>query len=145
VAVNNLVYVPQGDWNRVTTLAELEAQIQQAETDGKPLLVDFSATWCNPCKEMELATFHHEDVEPLIKTRFHLVKIDVTEGTDEHGIMQDAFGSATLPSVLVYGKDAKLGEHLETLRAGQPMPAAAVHFKTFVDAKTFLAKVEPVE
>lgn len=145
VAVNNLVYVPQGDWNRVTTLAELEAQIQQAEADGKPLLVDFSATWCNPCKEMELATFHHEDVEPLLKSRFHLVKIDVTDGTDEHGTMQAAFGSATLPSVLVYPKGAGLVAHFETLRAGQPMPEAAVHFKTFVDAETFLAKVEPMK
>jgi len=144
VAVNNLVYVPQGDWNRVTTIAELETQIQKAEADGKPLLLDFSATWCNPCKEMELATFHHEDVEPLLKARFHLVKIDVTDGTDEHGAMQTAFASATLPSVLVYPKDTKLGEHVPTLRAGQPMPEAAVHFKTFVDAETFLAKVEPL-
>lgn len=141
VAANNLVYVPQ-DWARVTTLAELEAEIGKAEADGKPLLVDFAATWCNPCKELELLTFHHEDVEPLIESRFHLVKIDVTEGTDEQSTMQAAFGSATLPSVLVYGKDARLGAHLATLRAGEPMPEPAVRFKTFVDAKTFLAGIE---
>lgn len=144
VAVNNLVYVPPGDWNRVTTLAELEAQIQAAEANGKPLLVDFSATWCNPCKEMELATFHHEEVEPLLEARFHLVKVDVTDGTDEQGTMQSAFGSATLPSVLVYPKDAGLSAHLPTLREGKPMPEAAVHFKTFVDAETFLAKLQPL-
>lgn len=144
VAVNNLVYVPPGEWVRVTTLAELEAQIQAAEANGKPLLVDFSATWCNPCKEMELATFHHEEVEPLLESRFHLVKVDVTDGTDEQGTMQAAFGSATLPSVLVYPKDAKLTAHLATLREGKPMPAAAVHFKTFVDAKTFLDEIHPL-
>lgn len=145
VAVNNLVYVPTADWHKVTTIDGLEAEIRQAEADGKPLLIDFAAAWCLPCKEMELATFHDEKVEPLLSWRFHLVKVDVTDGTDEHGLMQSAFGSATLPSVLVYGKDVKLSAQLETLRAGQPMPEAAVHFKTFVDAETFLAKVEPIE
>jgi thiol:disulfide interchange protein len=93
---------------------------------------------------MELATFHHEEVEPLLSTRFHLVKVDVTEGTDEQSTMQEAFGSATLPSVLVYGADVDLASHLPALRQGEPMPAAAVHFKTFVDAATFLAEIEPV-
>jgi thioredoxin:protein disulfide reductase len=144
VAVNNLVYVPPGEWVRVTTLAELEAQIQQAEANGKPLLVDFSATWCTPCKEMELLTFHDERVEPLLASRFQLVKVDVTDGTPEQSTMQAAFGSGTLPSVLVYPKDVRLGEHLELLRAGQPLPEAAVRFKTFVDAETFLASIEPI-
>lgn len=145
VVINNLMYVPPANWTTVTTVAGLEAEIQRAEAEDKPLLIDFAAKWCNPCKELELFTFHHEKVEPLLSERFHLVKIDVTEGTDEQSAMQAAFGSATLPSVLVYGKDVDLVAHLDALRAGQPMPEAAVHFKTFVDAETFLAKVEPVE
>ncbi len=144
VAVNNLVYVPPANWHKVTTIAELEAEIVQAQADERPLLLDFAATWCTPCKEMELATFHDETVEPMLSSRFHLVKIDVTEGTDEQGLLQSAFGSATLPSVLVYGKDARLGQHFEQLRAGQAMPEAAVHFKTFVDAKVFFEKVDPI-
>jgi thioredoxin:protein disulfide reductase len=145
VAVNNLVYVSSADWHKVTTIEQLEAEIGQAQADGKPILIDFSATWCNPCKEMELLTFHDETVEPILASRFHLVKVDVTAGTDEQGLMQAAFGSAMLPSVLVYGTQTKLGEHLETLRQGQPMPAAAVHFKTLVDAETFLDEVAPVQ
>lgn len=143
VAVNNLVYVPS-DWVRVTTMAELEAQIQQAEDEGKPLLIDFAATWCTPCKELELLTFHDERVEPLVKARFHPVKIDVTDGTKEHGAMQAAFASATLPSVLVYPSSAKLVEHLGTLREGKPMPEPAVRFATFVEAEPFLAAIETV-
>ena len=145
VAVNNLVYVPPANWHRVTTVAELETQIQQAETDGKPILIDFAAKWCLPCKEMELGTFHDENVEPILSTRFHLIKVDVTEGTDDHGTMQDAFGSATLPSVLVYPKDVKLSGHFEALRKGEVMPAAPVHFTTLVDADAFLEQVEPIE
>lgn len=145
VAVNNLVYVPPASWNRVTTVAELEAQIQQAEAEDKPLLIDFAATWCNPCKEMELGTFHHETVEPLLSSRFHLVKIDVTEGTDDHGLMQEAFASATLPSVLAYPTGAGLSGHLAALRTGEPMPEPAARFQTVVEPEVFLAAIEPIE
>ncbi|MCX4244451.1 protein-disulfide reductase DsbD family protein [Paraliomyxa miuraensis] len=145
VAVNNLVYVPPANWHQVTTVAQLEAEITAAEAEGKPLLIDFAATWCNPCKEMELSTFHHETVEPLLSTRFHLVKIDVTEGTDEHGTMQDAFASATLPSVLVYPSSASLSQHLSALREGKLMPQAAAHFHEVVEAEEFLEAIEPIE
>lgn len=145
VAVNNLVYVPPANWHQVTTVAQLEAEITAAEAEGKPLLIDFAATWCNPCKEMEKGTFHHETVEPLLSTRFYLVKIDVSEGTDDHGTMQDAFASATLPSVLAYPSNAGLSAHLPALREGKAMPEAAAHFDTVVEPEIFLAAIEPIE
>jgi len=145
VAVNNLVYVPPANWHEVTTIAALETEIQQAEADGKPIVIDFAASWCNPCKEMELATFHDEKVEPMLSSRFHLIKIDVSKGTDEHGLMQDAFASVTLPSVLVYGKDVHLSESFANLREGAPMPAAAVHFKSVVEAEPFFDAVDPIQ
>lgn len=144
VAVNNIMYVEPMDWQTVTTIDELEAQIEKAEADEKPVLIDFAAKWCLPCKEMDKLTFHHETVEPLISTRFHLVKVDVTEGTDDHGLMQEAFGSATLPSVLVYEPTAQLSGHFEALRKGEAMPEPAVRFDTQVDAETFLEKVQPI-
>ena len=145
VGVNNLVYVPPMDWHKATTVAELEAHLTQAEADDKPILIDFAATWCNPCKEMELKTFHDETVEPVLAKRFFLIKVDVTEGSDDQGLMQSAFGSATLPSVLAYPSDAGLSQHFEALRAGEAMPPAAAHFKTFVEAEPFLEQVDPVE
>ncbi|MCH9688292.1 MAG: thioredoxin family protein [Deltaproteobacteria bacterium] len=144
VAVNNLMYAPSS-WVRVTTLDEFEAEIAKAEEAGKPVAIDFAASWCVPCKEMELATFHDEKVEPLLTTRFYLIKVDVSDGTDEQSLMQNAFGSATLPSVLIYGKDITLSQHLAGMREGSPMPPAPVHFKTFVNADEFLAKIQTVQ
>ncbi|MCA9710507.1 MAG: thioredoxin family protein [Myxococcales bacterium] len=145
VAVNNLVYVPPMSWHHATTVAQLEAHIAAAELEDEPILIDFAATWCTPCKEMELLTFHDERVEPLLAGRFFLIKVDVTDGTDDQGLMQAAFGSATLPSVLAYPSKAGLSGHFEALRKGEPLPPAAAHFTTFVDAETFLAQIEPVE
>lgn len=145
VSVNNLLYVPPMEWNEVATLDEFATEIGEAEAAGKPILIDFAAEWCVPCKEMEVQTFHDETVEPRLAADFHLIKIDATDPSDEQEAMKDAFASGTLPSVLVYASDAKLSDHLETLRAGEPMPPAAAHFKTFVEAEEFSAAIADIE
>jgi thiol:disulfide interchange protein DsbD len=131
-------------WHEVRSIDDLERAVAQAEADERPILVDFSATWCTPCLEMEVQTFHDERVEPVLATRFALIKIDVSDPTDDQSRIQDATRSGTLPAVLVYGKDAGLSRHMAALRAGEALPQPAVRFDTFVEAEVFLAKIETV-
>jgi thiol:disulfide interchange protein DsbD len=145
VALNNVLYVPPMAWQDVTTFAELEQAVKQAEDDGKPILIDFAAEWCLPCKEMELQTFHDDAVEPRLARDFALVKIDVTDPTDEQEAMKGAFAGGTLPAVIVYASDAKLSASLPAMRDGAPAPTPAEHFKTFVDAQEFLGAIENVD
>ncbi len=145
VSLNNVLYVPPMEWNEVATLDELTASIEQAEADGKPVLIDFAATWCLPCQEMEKQTFHHVDVEPRLAKDFHLIKIDVTDPSEDQDKMKDAFDSGTLPSVLLYGTDTKLSGAFEALREGRAMPAATAHFKTFVEAEAFAEALDNAE
>jgi thiol:disulfide interchange protein DsbD len=145
IGVNNVLYVPPLQWSHVTTFADLERSLQQAESQRKPVLVDFSAKWCLPCKELELQTFHHDSVEPLLGERFALIKIDLTDPTADQETMQQAFNSGTLPSVVVYGSDTALSGHLDAIKAGGPLPRPDAHFATFVEADAFLAKIEGIE
>ena len=144
VALNNFLYVPSGAWRQVETLAELEDALRGANDRHVPIVIDFGATWCAPCLEMEKLTFHAPGVEPVLTSRFELIKIDVTQETPEKRAIQKSFASGTLPAVLVYPSTAALGEHLDELRSGAAMPPPAVHLKKFTPADEFSALIAPV-
>ena len=142
LALNNFMHV-ELPWRHAETIDELDRVLADANAD-KPVLIDFAASWCLPCKEMELQTFADPTVKQMLVDRYELVKIDVSDGTDDQSRLQEAFGSETLPSVLVYGGKAGLRGLLPELRDGGQMPEPAVRFATLVDVTTFLQAIEPV-
>lgn len=58
------------------------AKLEQAKKQGIPVVMDFSATWCVPCHEMERYTF--SDPQVMEKLRGYLkLKVDVTDPDNE--------------------------------------------------------------
>ena len=85
--------------------------MQVALSEGKPLLVDFSAEWCVACKELEHFTFSDERVIELAKS-FVTVRGDATQQTPEiQGLMQK-YGIVGLPWVAFVTPDGTILKHL---------------------------------
>lgn len=52
--------------------------MEQARKSHKPVIVDFSATWCTPCRELEDITFRDPAVVKQAQDNFVMVKVDLT-------------------------------------------------------------------
>jgi thioredoxin:protein disulfide reductase len=66
--------------NFITVSSPADLDAVMARDTGKPVLIEFTADWCVPCKEMELVTFQNEQVRQRLR-KFLLVKVDLTKDT----------------------------------------------------------------
>jgi thioredoxin:protein disulfide reductase len=78
----------------------------RAESEHKPLLVDFGASWCGACKELDEKTFPDARVRAE-GARFVSLHVDATDDDDpEVGRVRKKYGvTEGLPVVLLFGTD----------------------------------------
>ncbi|NVB41274.1 thioredoxin [Pseudenhygromyxa sp. WMMC2535] len=90
-----------------TTDANFDAEVLQAST---PVLVDFWATWCAPCKAMEP---HLQKIQDDLGSQLKIVKMNV----EENQATSTRYKVMKLPTILIF----KGGEVVDKL-AGNPGP-----------------------
>ncbi|MEM5570524.1 protein-disulfide reductase DsbD [Aliarcobacter butzleri] len=88
-------------FKKVRNIQELELAIKNS---NKPVMLDFWASWCVSCKELEEITFQDEQVINKLQ-EFTLLKADVTENNDEDKALQKKFGVVGPPALIFWDKD----------------------------------------
>ena len=62
---------------------------------GQPVLVDFFATWCQPCKMMHPIL---EQVKEVLGDRIRIIKVDV----DKYGVTASQYGIQSVPTLMLF-------------------------------------------
>uniref|UniRef100_A0A7S2MV31 Thioredoxin domain-containing protein n=1 Tax=Helicotheca tamesis TaxID=374047 RepID=A0A7S2MV31_9STRA len=79
---NNPVFsLRGGEVLEPATLTDVDSIIMRASAEGKAVVIDFSATWCGPCK-MIAPIYHKLSESPSLKDRAVFLKVDVDENPD---------------------------------------------------------------
>jgi len=79
---------------RLTFVESYEQGVELAEADGKPLLVFFTAPWCNFCHQLAADAFTHEQVVGL-SGQFICVLVDA----DAHPELCQHFHVRSFPTI----------------------------------------------
>ena len=91
-------------FERVNSIAALEARINQAAANHQPVMLDFYADWCISCKEMETYTFADPRVKQALKG-YVLLQADVTNNSDDDKALLTKFNLIGPPAILFFGLD----------------------------------------
>lgn len=95
------VQFPTGKFVNVANLAELKTTVEQANQQGKFVMVDLYAEWCVACKEFEKYTFPKPEVQAAFEN-YVLVKIDLTEPNQTSQEFMDYYQVLGLPTILLF-------------------------------------------
>ena len=85
-------------------LGDEAAAFAKAAAEGKGVMVDFSATWCVPCSELEL-TFADPDAYAAITEHFVPLKFDVSNDDEVSAERRKRYRAETLPAVVYMSAD----------------------------------------
>ena len=88
-------------FEKVKDVAELDARLAKAKSEGRAVMLDFYADWCVSCKKMERFTFS----DPKVQTRLQnvlLLKADVTANTDADKALLKRFNLFGPPGLIFW-------------------------------------------
>jgi len=90
-----------------------EKLVRSALARGRPVIVDFTADWCIPCREMEQHTFSSPPVIAKAK-QFVPLRVDLTHSTKpENRSLMEKYRIKGVPTVIFLDRD---GKEIESLR-----------------------------
>jgi thioredoxin 1 len=88
---------------------------QEVLKSDTPVLVDFWATWCQPCKAIAPVV---DDLAARYKGKLKVAKMDV----DQHQLVPQQFGIRSIPTLLLF----KNGRVVDTVIANKASIEASV-------------------
>lgn len=80
-----------------------DAALKQAKQEGKPVFIDFYATWCGPCKELARTVFTDPEIKAYYDEHFVCMRIDI----DKEKKLADKYEITSIPTLVFLNSKGK--------------------------------------
>ena len=91
--------VPAGG-GKISWLTDLPPALAKAKETGRPIMIDFYADWCGPCKMLDAQTYSDDRVAEA-STNLVMVRIDV----DRNQLLASRYRVESIPTIVVLNSE----------------------------------------
>lgn len=87
---------------KIDWMTELRPAMAKAKETGRPIMIDFYATWCGPCKLLDAKTYSDDRVAAA-STNWLMVRIDV----DKNQGLSQYYSINSIPTIVLLNAEGK--------------------------------------
>lgn len=85
----------------VNWLYDWDEALGKAQDENKPIMIDFHAEWCQPCKLLDFYTYSDAELGAFINDTFICVKSNI----DENNLYQNYSNITGIPTIIFASSD----------------------------------------
>jgi thiol:disulfide interchange protein len=85
-----------GAESKVNWLYNMDDALSRAQSENKPIMIDFYADWCAPCKRLDSDTYSDDALSAFLNENFVCLKINV----DKNRTLASNYKIVSIPAIV---------------------------------------------